>query len=692
LNFNSLICKGLSAHLAFRDTTRRGFGDTLCQIRSMAPENGPQPKIIRFATFEVDMQARELRKNGLRLRLHGQPFEVLAMLLERPDEVVGREQIRERLWPTDTFVDFDNGVNAAINRLREALGDSAHNPRFIETLPRRGYRFLASVESSAPFAQALPVATAVPEALPVPAKEAGEPFSKRRSLGWILAAVLLLGLLVAAGREDFRHRLFGRQPRIPIQSIAVLPLVNLSNDANQDYFADGMTEALTTDLGKISALRVISRTSVMQYKGTKKPLPEIARELQVDALVEGTVSRSGNHMRITANLVQASPERHLWAESYESEVGDILTVQTQVAQSVAREIRVKLTPAEQKLLSNARPVNPEAHDNYLKGRYLCNKDTREGFDKAIKYLELAIEEAPSDPLGYAGLANCYAHAGWGGDIFAGDLSVIEIMPKARDAAQKALQLDENLAEAHTTLASVELILNWNWEGAEREFKHAIELNPSYSPAYAWYAHYLVAMGRFDESAAAAKRSLDLDPFSETTMDFGEWAFYLGRHYDLAIEQSRKSFELAPEFPWPHYILGLIYEWTGQHREAIEEYTKMQELFGLSQNRLTELRMAYRQSGEKGYWRKTLEFCQEASKGQRKFASTSGFGWCDYMRYQDVAAVQVRLGQFDAAFQSLEKAYTKHEAELIYLKIQPEWDGVRPDPRFQSLLRRIGLNR
>ena len=657
----------------------------------MAPENGPQPKIIRFATFEVDMQARELRKNGLRLRLHGQPFEVLAMLLERPDEVVGREQIRERLWPTDTFVDFDNGVNAAINRLREALGDSAHNPRFIETLPRRGYRFLASVESSAPFAQALPVATAVPEALPVPAKEAGEPFSKRRSLGWILAAVLLLGLLVAAGGGDFSHRLFGRQPRIPIQSIAVLPLVNLSNDVNQDYFADGMTEALTTDLGKIRALRVISRTSVMQYKGTKKPLPEIARELQVDALVEGTVSRSGNHMRITANLVQASPERHLWAESYESEVGDILTVQTQVAQSVAGEIRVKLTPAEQKLLSNARPVNPEAHDNYLKGRYLCNKDTREGFDKAIKYLELAIEEAPSDPLGYAGLANCYAHAGWGGDIFAGDLSVIEIMPEARDAAQKALQLDENLAEAHTTLASVELILNWNWEGAEREFKHAIELNPSYSPAYAWYAHYLVAMGRFDESAAAAKRSLDLDPFSETTMDFGEWAFYLGRHYDLAMEQSRKSVELAPEFPWSHYILGLIYEWTGKHREAIEEYTKMQELFGLSQNRLTELRVAYRQSGEKGYWRKTLEFCQEASKERRKIASTSGFDWCDYMRYQDVAAVQVRLGQFDAAFQSLEKAYTKHEAELIYLKVQPEWDAVRSDPRFQSLLRRIGLN-
>jgi TolB-like protein/DNA-binding winged helix-turn-helix (wHTH) protein/Flp pilus assembly protein TadD len=660
----------------------------------MAPENGPKPRILRFATFEVDLQAHELRKNGLKLKLHGQPFQVLAMLLERPGEIVNREQLQERLWPTDTFVDFDHGVNTAINRLREALGDSADNPRFIETLPRRGYRFIAPIEPIPPVPAVTDASPSpIPQAQPTPLPETGvQPRHGKRFI-WILAAALLLGLglLVAANVGNFRQRLFGGQPRTPIQSIAVLPLVNLSNDVNQDYFADGMTEALTTDLGKISAIRVISRTSVMQYKGTKKPLPEIARELNVDGLVEGTVSRSGNHLRITANLLQAYPERHLWAESYESDVGNVLELQGQLAQAIAREIQVKLTPAEEKLLSRARPVNPEAHDNYLKGRYLCGKDTREGAYKAIKYFELAIEEAPSDPLGYAGLANCYALAGWGGDIFAGDLSVIEIMPKVRDAAQKALQLDENLAEAHTSLACVELILNWNWAGAEREFKRAIELNPSYSPAYAWYAHYLVAMGRFDESAAAAKRSLELDPFSPTTMDFGEWAFYLGRHYDLAMEQSRKSVELAPEFPWPHYVLGLIYEWTGQHREAIEEYTKMQELFGLSQNRLTELRMAYQQSGEKGYFRKTLEFCQEASKGQRKFGSTSGFGWCDYMRYQDVAALQVRLGQFDAAFQSLEKAYTKHEAVLIYLKVQPEWEAVRSDSRFQNLLRRIGLN-
>jgi len=269
----------------------------------MAADSNQRSRMMRFATFEVDLQTREMRKNGLKLKLHGQPFEVLAMLLERPGEVVNREQLRERLWPTDTFVDFDHGVNTAINRLREALGDSADNPRFIETLPRRGYRFLASVESSAPATQAAPpVSSAVPETPPGPA-EIAEPSGKWKKFAWILTALALLGLLIAASVGDFRHRLFGGQPHTPIQSIAVLPLVNLSNDANQDYFADGMTEALTTDLGKISALRVISRTSVMQYKSTKKSLPEIARELQVDTLIEGTVSRSGNHMRITANLV-----------------------------------------------------------------------------------------------------------------------------------------------------------------------------------------------------------------------------------------------------------------------------------------------------------------------------------------------------------------------------------------------------
>src|SRR5208282_273155 len=462
---------------------------------AMATEPTSRARIVRFGIFEADLTTRELCKGGIRIKLHGQPFEVLAMLLERPGEAVPREVLRDRLWSTDTFVDFDHGVNTAINRLREALGDSAENPRFIETLPRRGYRFIAPVESqaSAPpgsnvIPGGVPSSGATPAVIPVAAHLHGT-----RAKVLALAVVVAIALLVGLSLTSVRERLLGRPSPPRVQSLAVLPLVDLSGNSDQDYFADGMTEALITDLGKISALRVISRTSVTQYKGTKKSLPQIARELNVDALVEGTVARSGSHLRITANLVQASPEKHLWAESYESEVGDILTVQGEVAQAIAREIQVKLTPEEQKLLGNVRPVNPEAHDDYLKGRYLCDKDDREGLDKAFPYFQRAIEEAPNDPLAYAGLADCYALWGWAGDLFAGDLSPRDTMPKARDAALKALQLDDALAEAHTSLGRVDLIFERKWSGAEREFKRAIELNPSYSRAHMWYAHYLVAM-------------------------------------------------------------------------------------------------------------------------------------------------------------------------------------------------------
>jgi len=658
----------------------------------MAAESNARARIVRFGTFEADLNAGELRKGGVKIKVHGQPFEVLALLLGRPGEVVPREEFRQKLWPTDTFVDFDHGVNTAINRLREALGDSADSPRFIETVPRRGYRFVAPIETpGAADAGTTLLRTGTPASEQIPAgKQVAPRDYGRRAPVLAFAMIAGIALIASLSRSTVRERLFGVRSTPRIQSLAVLPLMNLSSDADQDFFADGMTEELTTDLGKISALRVISRTSAMQYKGTKKPLSEIARELNVDALVEGTVARSGNHLRITANLLQASPEKHLWAESYESEVGDALTVQGQIARAVAREIQVKLTPEEQKLLANARPVNPKAHDDYLKGRYLCRKDTREGVDKGIQYFQSAIQEASTEPLAYAGLADCYVIIGWGGDVFAGDLPPKESLTNARDAARKALQLDGDLAEAHTSLAVAELILNWNWADAEREFKRAIELNPNYSPAHVWYAHYLAAMSRFDESVAEAKRSLELDPISQFTMDFAEWAFYLAHRYDLAVPQSQKSLELAPEFPWAHYDLGLVYARTGRVSESVQEFTKAEELFGMSQDRLGELRKAYQQSGEKGYWRKILEFCREQSKQRRKFGSTSGYGWGDYAQNVDVAAVQVRLGEFDAAFESLERGYSKHETMLIYLKVDPIWDVLRSDARFQDLIRRVGI--
>jgi TolB-like protein/DNA-binding winged helix-turn-helix (wHTH) protein len=656
----------------------------------MATDSHLRARRVRFATFEVDLNARELRKGGVKIKVHGQPFEVLAMLLERPGEIVPREELKQKLWPNDTFVDFDHGVNTAINRLREALGDSAENPRFVETIPRRGYRFIAPVEpqNTIPDTKA---AAQVPAA-PIPTDPAvGSARPKKR---WVVPAfAVTFGLAVVAvlGMSSLRDRLFGMRGTSNIQSLAVLPLANLSGGPDQDYFAEGLTDALITDLGKISALRVISRTSVMQYKGTKKSLPEIARELNVDALIEGTVLRSGNHLRVTANLVKAEPEKHLWAESYDSEIGDVLVLQSQVAQAVAREIQVKLTQQEKELLGSARPVNPEAHDDYLKGRFLCGK-APEGADNGIQYFQRAIEEAPSDPLAYAGLADCYVIFGWAADISAGDHLPKDGLRKASEATRKALELDSNLAEAHASLAVVELILNWNWTSAEREFKRAIELNPNYSSAHMWYAHYLAAMGRFDESVAEAKRALQLDPFSQVTLDFGEWAFYLARQYDLTLQQSQKSLELVPELPWLHYDIALVYERQGRIGNSTQEFLIAQEQFGLSPERLAELRKAYQESGAKGYWGKMLELCQEKSRQARKFASPSGYGSCDYAQYIDIARMQVHLGEFDAAFKSLERAYSNHEGPLIYLNVDPDWDGVRSDRRFRDLAHRIGLPR
>ena len=649
--------------------------------------------ILRFDVYELHLRAGELYRNGRKIKLQEQPFQILAMLLEQPGQVVTREELRERLWPADTFVDFDHSLGTATKKLRQALNDEADRPRFIETVPRRGYRFIAPVESQASppsRSNVIPPGGSSSTATSAATQVVSHTYGSR---GKILAAALVvaIALLVGLSSSRVRERLFGRRSPPRIQSLAVLPLVNLSGDPNQDYFADGMTEALTTDLGKISALRVISRTSVMQYKGTKKPLPEIARELNVDGFIEGTVSRSGNHLRITANLLQASPEKHLWAESYESELGDILTVQGQVAQAVAREIQVKLTPEEQKLLRSARAVDPKAHDDYLKGRLSCDEQTRQGLDTSFQYFQQAIEEAPNDPLAYAGLANCYAIWAWAGDLFAGDPSPKDVMPKARDAALKALQLDEDLAEAYKALAVVEMILDWNWSGAERQFKRAIELNPNSASTHVYYEHYLVAMGRFDEATAEVRRSVELDPFSDFSRDFGgAWALYFARHYDLSLEQSGKSLELDPRRPWAHYNTALVYEHTGRGGEAIQEFLKAEELFGMSPNRLAELRNVYQQSGGKGYWRNILAFSREVSKRPRQFATTSGYGWCDYMQDADVAAVQVRLGEFNAAFKSLEKGYANHGSALVYLNVDPYWDNIRSDARFKDLIRRVGL--
>jgi len=470
---------------------------------------------VHFGVFEADLRSGELRKRGVKIKLHHQPFQILTMLLEHPGEVVTREELKTKLWPLDTFVDFDVGLNSAVKKLRNALGDSAEIPRYVETLPRRGYRFIGLL-SDASTSQAAPryaVAGSVVEEQPSAANEGvatGVSAVSGARRGWVLwamavVAVALLVLLAGLNVRSWRERLLARATPIHIRSIAVLPLENLSGDPAQEFLTDGMTDALITDLAQISSLRVISRTSVMRYKGTRKALPEIAKELNVDGIVEGVVVRSADRVRIDAQLIEASTDRHFWARSYERNLGDAIALQNEVAQAIANEIQTKLTPVEQARLAQARPVDPQAYEFYLKGRYFWNKRTDTSAQKGIEYFQQAIQKDPNYALAYAGLADAY--------IVRDDLSPEEQYSKAKAMARTALQIDDGLAEAHNAMAMSLFCYDWDWPGAEKEFQRALALNPNYAQAHQWYGHFLRAMGRQNSARAEIKRAHELDPLS-----------------------------------------------------------------------------------------------------------------------------------------------------------------------------------
>src|ERR1700675_3656971 len=460
-------------------------------------ESPPPNSVVRFGTYEVSLQSGEVRKEGLRIRVQQQPMKLLEILLEHPGEVVTREKLRGRVWPNESFGDFDQALNIAIGKLRSALGDAAENPRFIETLPKRGYRFIADV--SVVDADAGPIKQPEHAAGDLPATDperkiqgAGLAVAPKRRL-WptrriIVTLSLALSLLILS---VWLYRSRGRAPT-GIRSLAVLPLDNLSADASQNYFADGMTDELITDLAQISALRVISRTSVMIYKGARKPLPQIARELNVDAVVEGTVLRSGDQVRITAQLIEASTDKHLWSQSYEGDLRDSLALQNTVASAIADQIRINLTPREEAALKSVKVVNPEAYESYLKGRYFWNKRTADGLKAALAYFKQAIEEDPKYAQAYSGSADTYALFGdWQYAVMAPK----EAFPKAKVAALKALELDSTLGEAHNSLAFVFEGFDWDFDAADKEFRRALALNPSYATAHHWYAWHLSLLGR-----------------------------------------------------------------------------------------------------------------------------------------------------------------------------------------------------
>lgn len=486
----------------------------------------------------------------------------------------------------------------------------------------------------------------------------------------ILAAALAAVLWFNAG--GLRDRLIGRASRVRIESIAVLPLDNLSRDPEQEYFSDGMTDALITDLAQIGSLRVISRTSSMQYKRTKKSLPQIARELNVDGIVEGTVQHEGERVRITAQLLYGPTDKHIWAQSYDRSLREVLALQNEVASAIAREINVSIMPQEKLRLTTARPVNLEAHEAYLKGRYYLNKRTEEGFRQAITYFSEATQKDGNYALGYAGLADSY--------VLLGEYSLLpakETFSKAREAAAKALELDETLAEAHNALAGVKEDYDWDWPGAEREFQRAIELNPGYATPHQWYAELLSELGRHGEALAQIKQAQQLDPFSLIVNAVYADALRTAGQDDLSIEQLRKTLEIDPNFAHAHFHLGLTQLRKGAFAEAIAEFQKASNLSPNVTDYKGGLGYAYARADERSEARKLLDELKDRSKQK-------------YVSWFYIAAVYSGLGEKDQAFASLDRAYQQHEQGFVVVRREPMFDPLRADPRYGDLLRRLGL--
>jgi len=634
--------------------------------------------VVRFGTYEVSFQSGEVRKSGLRIRVQQQPMKLLEILLEHPGEVVTREELRSRVWPNESFGDFDQALNIAIGKLRSALGDSAENPRFIETLPKRGYRFIADVsviDTDARPRRQEPLAGDLPATDPgLKIRDVGSAVEAKRRL-WptrsVIGALALVIIITLSILSVWRFR--SRAPASPgIRSIAVLPLENLSGDASQNYFADGMTDELITDLAQISALRVISRTSVMVYKGARKPLPQIARELNVDAVVEGTVLRSGDQVRITAQLIEASTDKHIWSQSYEGELRDTLALQNRVASAIADQIRINLTPREQAALKNVKVVNPDAYESYLKGRYFWNKRTADGLKVALAYFKQAIEEDPKYAQAYSGLADTYALLG---DWQYAVMTPKEAFPKAKAAAIKALELDSTLGEAHNSLAFVLDGFDWDFDSAGKEFQRAIELNPGYATAHHWYAWHVSLLGRYDEAIAEMRKAQNLDPLSLIiNADLAE-VLVLAHSYDESIRQSRKTIEMDPNFALAHNQLAQAYLQKHMYDEAVAELQKAVKLSGDSPTCIANLARAYVASGKRSEAVKLLSDLKKRSNPA-------------YSNAAEIAMIYASLGDPDQAMNWLEKGYDERFNPGVLLR--PGFDPLRSDLRFQNLLHRIGL--
>jgi TolB-like protein/DNA-binding winged helix-turn-helix (wHTH) protein/Flp pilus assembly protein TadD len=637
---------------------------------------------VRFDAFDVDMRSGEVRKHGIRLKLHRQPFQVLSLLLEHPGDVVTREELRQKLWPGDTFVDFDTGLNSAVKKLRDALCDSAEKPRYIETLPRRGYRFIGQVQNGDLSTEVSPIGTlAVIPLRPNPNGkglgaerpadgEVVRPTGTSRARLW-LALGGVAGLALIAVTHVMLRGHTGHTSQTKIRSLAVLPLSNLSGDSTQEYLADEMTEELCGRLARIHDLRVISRTSVMRFKGTRLSVPEIARTLGVDAIVEGSVIRQGSRIRVHAQLIRAATDEHLWSDEYDGELGDVLALESEVAQSIARRVEVKITGKEHVRLMTAHHVSPEVYESYLKAQNQFSRSSSQAeLEQSIAYFEETIAKDANFAPAYVGLANAYEMLG---SILGGALPK-ETHPKMMSAARKAIELDPDLAEPHVLLAAV-YQKQWQWSDAEAEFKRALELNSNDAGAHVGYARWLLCQGRADEALAWAQRARELDPLGGGT-PLGDAAITNGfilfhaRRYDEAIRELRRD---DPD----HWFLGLALIANGQPDEAI---TVLEKALGTDRHPavMGVLVRAYAHAGRR---REALRLVDELKRRQQT----------SYVAAAPFVNAYLGLGDNEQALVWLERAYQEQSNILQLIKVHPYFDPLRSDPRFVDLVHRVGLD-
>jgi TolB-like protein/DNA-binding winged helix-turn-helix (wHTH) protein/Tfp pilus assembly protein PilF len=636
------------------------------------PNPSQQLRLVKFGLFEADMAARELRKQGQKIKLQERPFDILAIFLVRPLEVITREEFREKLWPADTFVAFDPSLNTSINKLRAALSDDADNPRFIETVGRRGYRFIAP--TTCEYTDAAPTTAPSPTdepRSPIPAA----PPRARVAMPAIILSVAAIALAVCAGYLAWRHYRPVRAAGSTRVMLAVLPFQNLTGDSDQDYFADGVTEEITTQLGRLdpAQLGVIARTSTSTYKGSDKSLAQIGRELSVEYVLEGSFRRAGDRVRVTAQLIRVNDQSHVWAQDYDRSPQDVLTVEDDVAESVAREIQVRLSPEQLSEITRHRSVDPQAQEDYLRGRYFWNLRTEDGFRKAATYFNAAIARDPNYAEAYAGLADT--------DVLLGGYGLIPqriAMPNAKAAALKAIAIDDRLAAPYVPLALVLEEYEWNWKDAETNYRRAIELAPNYSVAHHFYADgYLALVGRDQEAIKELRIAHALDPLSLIIdTDLAKRLCFAGKH-DEAIEEFGKVLEADPNFVQAHLVLSQCYAKERSFPQAIAEIEKVGDL----SNHLEAegwLGYLYAASGRKSE-------ALQIAEGLAQKAETSNID------PGQIAYIYIALSQNDQAFACLHKAMDRKSSSVLSLKSSWIFDPIRPDPRFAALLQQTGLS-